>query len=248
MIGIEKFLDKLPISPEESCSYFIDRDSRLRYAIVSQDKISNFTIQVLTNFGYRRSGSIFYNTVCKKCRMCIPYRIHLHSIELNQSQKRNLKHNENLKFIVKEIDPNLEKESLYIRYINAQHPEKNMPNKDDLELLDTMYSQMYSNPSSSLEIEIYDNGKLIGFGILDIGHDLVSAVYNVYDPEYKKHGLGVYMILQSMLWAKNQGFEYFHLGLYIPGHPKMDYKKNYRKGEILHPITKKWEPISSILQ
>jgi len=102
---------------------------------------------------------------------------------------------------------------------------------------------MYSFTTASWELEFYDSDKLAGFGIVDVGEKSVSAVYHVYHPDYESQSFGTFMILKSMDWLRSENlFLYYHLGLWIPGHPKMDYKKNFRPGEILHPITKIWVP------
>lgn len=240
-VNIQVIFDNLPVSHEESCSYFPEKLSRLKYAIVEAHLMNDEIVQAFTDRGYRRSSNLFYNTVCKDCHLCIPYRIPLPGFKMNSSQKRNLKKNSNFKTKIQTPEPNAEKERLYIDYMKHCHPNEDSPSYDDeFELLDVMYSQMYSNEDSSLELEVWNEEKLIGFGILDIGKDLVSAVYNVYDPNFRKSGLGIFMILKSIEWAQTHNFAYFHLGLWIPNHPKMDYKKQFGPSEILDYHTKQW--------
>jgi arginine-tRNA-protein transferase len=127
------------------------------------------------------------------------------------------------------------------------HNDESVESEDDFSLLETMETQMYTNTESSVEILVREeSGNLVGFGILDIGEKNVSSVYNVYDPDYRVRGLGTFMILKSLEWAiLEEGLEYLHLGLWIPGHPKMHYKKNFGPGEVLHPLTRSWTQFNS---
>ncbi|MCG9874648.1 MAG: arginyltransferase [Leptospiraceae bacterium] len=244
--GIDLVFQTLPISTEIDCSYFSERQSILRYCFAE----ANFNSTVVEHFlerGYRRSGDLFYKTECKSCKMCIPYRIPIDSFQPNSSQRRNLKLNSHIQFTVGSPNQTTFKQNLYIKYIRSRHENK-QKEESDSSLLETLDSQMYEYTEHSLEIEIHDGSKLIGFGIIDIGTETLSSVYNVYDPEYKKNGLGIYMILRSIEWASRiESLKYIQLGLFIPGHPKMDYKKSFQPGEILHPLTQKWEDIQFIL-
>ncbi|NCN08850.1 MAG: arginyltransferase [Leptospira sp.] len=244
--GIDLVFQTLPLSAELDCSYFPERSSILRYCF-AEPSFNSFVVEQFLERGYRRSGDLFYKTECKKCRMCIPYRIPLDTFRPNSSQKRNLKFNAELRFSIGSPQPSNLKQSLYLKYIKSRH--ENLDKKEsDESHLETMDSQMYEYINHSLEIEIYDESKLIGFGIIDIGKETISSVYNVFDPDYKKNGLGVFMILKTIEWAKNiSSFKYIQLGLFIPEHPKMDYKKNFKPGEILHPLSEKWEDVQFIL-
>ncbi|PKA02422.1 arginyltransferase, partial [Leptospira ellisii] len=64
----------------------------------------------------------------------------------------------------------------------------------------------------------------------------------VYDPEETKRGLGSFAILRSILYAKESGMKYFHLGYFLPGHPDMDYKRNWTPAEIKEPNSEVWIP------
>lgn len=225
MTGNDSIFHNFPLTKEISCSYFPERISRLQYCFADEGFDSEI-VELFLDRGFRRSTDLFYRTECPKCRMCIPYRIDLNQFMMNSSQKRNLKINADLYYRIRIPEPNLTKQELYLKYIYSRHHNEKESTSDE-SILETMRAQMYDYIENSLEMEIYHGDILLGFGILDIGSKTISSVYNVYDPENNSRGLGTYMILQSIDWAKRlEGIQYLQLGLFIPGHPKMDYKKN----------------------
>lgn len=249
-MSLQGFLNRFSnLKKEEDipCSYYEDKDASYIYQFIPNSKLNPRIIEYFISFGFRRSGSIFYSTICKKCQQCIPYRVRLKDLKFNSSQRKNLKKNSSITFTVNKPNPTPLKEEIYLRYIRTCHPEDKEFLTDEY-ILETMYSQMYHTDNSCWELEFYDGSRLVGFGILDIGFKLASAVYNVYDPDYLKRGIGTFMICKTMEWLRSENlFEYYYLGLFLPGHPKMDYKKNFQPGEILHPLTKKWVPVQEIL-
>ncbi|WCL48333.1 arginyltransferase [Leptospira sp. GIMC2001] len=233
-------LENLPVSRDHECSYFHDRLSRLQF-FFSEKSLEPEEIDVFLNNGFRRSGDFLYRPQCNRCRLCIAYRLPIERFLPNKSQLKNLRKNSHLNYYFHKPKLTREKETLYLRYMESRHEESNIS-------IDSMHLQMFTMVDSSLEITVYDNDKLIGFGIIDVGLKNYSAVYNVYDPDYTKNGIGTFMILACIQWGKHEKqMDYFHLGLFIPRHPKMDYKKNFKPAEILHPITKKWLNADTIL-
>ncbi|EMO25385.1 arginyltransferase, C-terminal domain protein [Leptospira interrogans serovar Bataviae str. HAI135] len=95
---------------------------------------------------------------------------------------------------------------------------------------------LFEYTENSLEMTLYLDGKILCFMILDSASDSLSAVYSVYDPDYPDRSLGSFAILSSILYAKELGMKYFHLGYFLPGHPNMDYKKYWTPSQIREPI------------
>jgi arginine-tRNA-protein transferase len=138
-----------------------------------------------------------------------------------------------------------EKKTLYLNYQYVQHFLKPVNRRkerffDKEQTLYTMYEQMYRNVHNSIEMELYLKDKLMGFAILDIAAQSVSAVYSVYNPNEKRRSLGTAIILKSIEWAQNNQFKYYYLGYYIPGHKKMDYKARFKPAQIRNPKSGSW--------
>ncbi|MCE9499304.1 MAG: arginyltransferase [Leptospira sp.] len=244
--------EELKISEERECGYYAGRISRESY-IVSSPSISIPEQEKLLNDGFRRYANLYYIHTCRACTECTSYRIPLRDVKFSKSQRKILKLNSNL--TVRMITPHstTEKEELYLRYQYSQHFQKKLPEifrkTEEFipeEILDNMYSQMYSNPSSSAELETTDeNGRLLSFAIFDIARESVSAVYSVYDPQEEKRSLGVLNILNGIEWSIQNGYKYFHLGLYLHGHPKMNYKNKFGPAEIRERNSGLWKPFVS---
>ncbi|MGJ4751130.1 arginyltransferase [Leptospira kmetyi] len=235
---LQDLVDSLPISPERSCSYYSDRMSQIQY-LPFQGEIAKEALQFFFDSGFRRTGNILYRTSCNGCRDCLSYRIPLDRFEPSRNRKRLLKKNEDL--VVRWSPPELstEKEILYIRYQRARY-ESFVSGESDSELLEGMRWNLFGTPENSLEMTLSLDGKILGFMILDFASDSLSAVYSVYDPEFPDRSLGSFAILRSILYAKELGMKYYHLGYFLPGHPDMDYKKYWTPAEIREPEGNRW--------
>ncbi|TGK05526.1 arginyltransferase [Leptospira langatensis] len=233
-----EFLDSLPTSPDSACSYYPERISRIK-GFAWKEKIAASVLDFLFRFGFRRSGNFYYRTDCPNCSHCLSYRIPLHTFSPNANQKRIQRKNADLRITVSSPEINSEKKSLYSKYQRSRH--EGYYGDSEEELVQAMRMQMYDGSGNSREIQIHTEERLLGWMLLDLGKETVSALYSVFDPEEEKRSLGNFLILSAILWAKNNGFLEFHLGLYLPNHPKMDYKSKWKPAEILEKKTGVWE-------
>lgn len=245
---IEIMLDEIPYTPEGQCSYFTDRMSRSRAFRIEGDIPAAF-YEVALNRGFRRCGDIYYLQRCHHCVLCLSYRVRLDAFLPTRSQSRVLRRCRNVTCRVAEPEPTPEKESIYLRYQYHQHYLKDQErpgnsvrsNYDETSLRQTMYFQLYTNPSTTREVMLYLDKRLIGFSIFDVAERSVSAVYSVFDPGFSRRSPGTLAILRGIEWARRQNYTFFHLGHFIPGHPKMDYKSRFRPAEIMNPNTGDWQ-------
>ena len=236
MEPLAKWIHDLPVLPEGECSYFQDRISRMKAFYLNQ-ALSGEYLDYILNEGFRRSGHLFYQNKCPACTQCHSVRIRPNLFYPGKNFRKILKYNSDLRVeidIPRLTDP---KKEIYLKYQQNRHTE----NHDDVEqLFHTMQTQMYTNPGMSLEWNIYQGDRLIAFAVMDIGSDSVSAVYSVFDTDFPKRSLGTFFILHSLLWAKEKNISFYHLGFFIPGHPKMTYKARFQPAEIRDPATGNW--------
>lgn len=239
------FMNSLYESEESSCSYYPERNSKVRAFTVPSALDRGILDQVL-GFGFRRSGNFYYRTTCRLCNDCLSYKIPLPKFELGSRHKRILKTNSDLslEFGPPRIDS--AKEELYTRYQVSRHAGSYGARKEAL--VAAMRSQMYEGSENSGELRLLFSEKLLGWILLDLGKKSVSAVYSVFDPDERKRSLGNALVLLSILWAKENGFEDYHLGLYLPGHPKMNYKGDWKPAEILEKKTGIWTEAEEFLR
>ena len=170
------------------------------------------------------------------CSRCIGFRLDAETFAPSRSQRGVLARNRDVAIRVGKPRPSREKRALYLRYQENQHhrrpPAESTPRKFDRAMeLATMKFQMYTNPPETRELEMHLDGRLIGFGILDVAVETVSAVYFVFDHEFGRRSLGTLNILKSLEWTRDSGMRYLNLGFYIAGHSKMGYKERFTPHE-----------------
>ena len=63
--------------------------------------------------------------------------------------------------------------------------------------------------------------------------DGISLVYSFYEPEMPDQGLGSYIIMEQVAFARSRGLPYVYLGYWIEGSRKMAYKARFTPQEHL---------------
>lgn len=84
------------------------------------------------------------------------------------------------------------------------------------------------------------DGNLVAVGVVDWLTHCYSSVYLYYDPEYSEMSLGVYTALNEIKFCLDNSIQYYYLGYYVHGCPKMKYKSGYKPAELLCPVTLTW--------
>lgn len=97
-------------------------------------------------------------------------------------------------------------------------------------------------------INLYDNNKLIGSGIFDLGEKSAAGIASFYDPDYKTHSIGRYLIYKKMEYCKQKNLEYFYPGYFVSGIKAFDYKLEMGKDslEFFDMNKELWKPISKL--
>lgn len=99
---------------------------------------------------------------------------------------------------------------------------------------------------NSLVINIYDSGKLIGAGVFDLGKKSAAGISSFYDPDYKRCSIGRYLIYKKIEFCKQNGFDFFYPGYFVPGIKAFDYKLDIGKESLeFYDMDKdQWKPLS----
>jgi len=102
---------------------------------------------------------------------------------------------------------------------------------------------------NSLVINIYDEGKLTGAGVFDLGKKSAAGISSFYDPEYKRCSIGRYLIYKKIEFCKQNGFDFFYPGYFVPGIRAFDYKLDIGKESIeFYDMDKdQWKPLSRLV-
>ena len=120
---------------------------------------------------------------------------------------------------------------LFKEYQLKRHSGGSMSDMDENEFK----SMIEISPIETSLLEFRDKySKLVGVVILDIDEKNLSAVYSFFDPKLNKFGLGNYMIVQCLLFGKNNQYDYLYLGYYIEEISSMSYKSRFKPGQIFN--------------
>jgi arginyl-tRNA--protein-N-Asp/Glu arginylyltransferase len=90
------------------------------------------------------------------------------------------------------------------------------------------------------EIGIYRDGVLVAFSWFDLGETSVESLIGVYEPAYRKHGLGFCTLLLEIEHAAAIGLHYHYAGYVLSEPSGMDYKRRVGDLEYLDPALKRW--------
>lgn len=224
---------RLTVLPEHPCAYLPDRvaQSRAFWA----ERIDPLAYHDLMNAGFRRSGKLVYQPICRGCRSCLPLRVPVERFIASKSQRRVARRNEDLHVEVGPLEVSDEKWELYQRYMSAWHG-KEADDRAEFE------SFLYDSPVDTIEFTYRDrSGRLLGVGICDLCSQSLSSVYFYFSPEDAHRSLGTFGALCELDFARNQKIRHYYLGYWIDQCPSMRYKAMYRFHEILHPDNV-WRP------
>jgi arginyl-tRNA--protein-N-Asp/Glu arginylyltransferase len=95
-------------------------------------------------------------------------------------------------------------------------------------------------------IEVREAGRLIAVGIFDQGARTLAGIMNFYDPAYRKHSLGKYLMLLKIEYARQQQMVFYYPGYLVQGMPKFDYKlfPDRAATEVFDCVRQRWLPFA----
>ncbi|HEX8324900.1 MAG TPA: arginyltransferase [Tepidisphaeraceae bacterium] len=217
---------KLTVLPDVACPYLPGRVETLRAVMAS--RIDGATYQAFMDAGFRRSGRMIYQPVCRDCRECRQLRVPTATFRPTTSQRRCVRKNADLRVEVGPPELTDEKAALYARYVQNWH---GRPDEGDP---DRLREFLYDSPTDSLEFAYRDPaGRLLAVGLCDLGPASLSSVYFYFDPADAGRSLGTFGALHEINWAAGQGIGYYYLGYWIRDCSAMTYKANFRPAEVL---------------
>ena len=218
---------RLFLSTQHPCGYLPAREARSLF--VDPDyELNDRRYQALLEQGFRRGGNHVYRPRCETCRACIPARIEAASFRPSRAQRRCLRRNEDLQLRIRNTTSDAHFE-LYQRYLRARHDGGGM-NPDDKTGFHTFLNCGWG------ATEFWDfllDGQLLACAVVDRLPRALSAVYTFFDPDESARSLGILAVLRQIEHARKSGREHVYLGYWVPGSPKMDYKRAFHSLEVL---------------
>jgi arginine-tRNA-protein transferase len=183
-------------------------------------------------FQYRTSthGSAEFNV--------LPLRIDLERFRLSRGQKRVLKNNRDTRIVIGRSSIDSAREELFDKH--RRRFTENVPSS----LHDFLSPIPDSVPCTNLELCVYSGRRLLGVTFLDVGRTATSAVYAIFDPAEAKRSLGILMMLHSIRFSRDHGYQYYYPGYAYHEPFAYDYKKRFAALEFFE-WESGWKPYSN---
>jgi leucyl-tRNA---protein transferase len=211
-------------SPDTPCPYLPDRVWRTR--LFFADSFSGQVYESLLAFGFRRSGTHFYQNTCPGCNSCRQLRIPVARFAPSRSQERTLKKNRDMEIVIEASDFQKEVYELYLRYADFKHGKE----EDD----EAGFRKfLCDTPIDTRIMKYYSGSRLAGVGWLDLLPNGLSSVYFAFDPDFASRSLGTYSVLREVELCRKTGREWHYFGFHVEGSAKMNYKARFRPHEKL---------------
>ncbi|MEL6966822.1 MAG: arginyltransferase [Pseudomonadota bacterium] len=196
----------------------------------------------LSQGGFRRSQNIAYRPACEGCRACNATRVLAQEFRPSKSMRRIINRNSDL---IGEAVPNVptsEQYSLFRRYVDARHSSGGMVTMSVLDYammvedshIDTNILE-YRRRGTDSGITGKGDGPLIAVVLFDRLSNGLSMVYSFFEPTENRRSLGTFLILDHIERTRKKGLAHCHLGYWVEGSPKMDYKARFMPQERLGP-------------
>jgi arginyl-tRNA--protein-N-Asp/Glu arginylyltransferase len=145
-------------------------------------------------------------------------RLVLSRVQYGSKQRRLFRLNERFAVTVKPFNFTAEYQALYTRY------HQSIDFDASSSLTEILLAGSMQTVFDTHIIEVRDGKQLIAGGIFDCGNVSIAGIINFYDPNYRKHSLGKYLMLLKTEYARSQQKTYYYPGYLVHNYPKFDYK------------------------
>jgi leucyl-tRNA---protein transferase len=164
------------------------------------------------------------------------------NIEKSKTQQKIEKLNAKFRVEIQIANPTEQHEALFRKY------RKSMTFEPAPSVKNLLYGHQENRATlrifDTVEINVYDEDKLIATGFLDLGEKSAAGISCFYDSDYRKYSLGKYLMYLKIDFCKKNGFQFFYPGYFAPGYPLFDYKLDLAKPTLqyLDLVTDAWIP------
>jgi arginyl-tRNA--protein-N-Asp/Glu arginylyltransferase len=220
------------VTPAGPCPYLPGRVERKVFTELKGDDAQALN-DALTLIGFRRSQNVAYRPACEDCQCCVSVRVRVNEFEPTRSMRRILAKNRDIEMSEVAAWASEEQFMLLKRYLRHRHPDGGMTHMDAIDFA----SMIESSPIDSRIIEYrlqpddptgLSSGKLLAGCLTDILSDGLSLVYSFFEPTERSRGLGNFVVLSHIDYARRLGLPYVYLGYWIADCRKMAYKTIYQ--------------------
>ncbi len=193
--------------------------------------------------GWRHFGKTFFrdyfNVHGSRLVRVLPLRIRLSAFKMTRDQRRLRKKNHDVSIHFRPIVLTDEHMELFKRH--AERFTENRP--------PSLYSFISLSPvlvpCPSLMCEIRKDGRLLAASFFDVGHEAVSSIYAMFDPDEASRGLGHLTLLSEIQFAQHFKKSFVYTGYAHTISSYYDYKKRYR-GTEFYDWRSDWHPMNEL--
>ncbi len=214
--------------------------SQMFVELLNPESISHQELDIYLANGWFRMGQAIFTTNFLRFNnifhSAIWLRIDLDRFKTSKFQQKLLKLNTHFTVRIEPFFYTWEQEDLFQKYRN------HVAFDAAPTLASLLYVDKLSNIYDTYAISIFDNDKLIAVGILDLGNKSATGISCFYDPDYKKHSLGKYLMYLKMDFCIEKGYDFFYPGYFVPGYSLFDYKLDLNRNalQFLDLVADKW--------
>ncbi|MCF0253446.1 MAG: arginyltransferase [Duodenibacillus sp.] len=219
------------------CPYFEGR-AAVSEIIVPRECPQELFYSLMAPRGLRRDADYVYRPACPGCARCIPSRIDLEAFRPDRTMRKVLRRAVGVRMRLLPPDFSEEHYELFARYERMRHG----GHMAEMTAGDYSKSMLESRVATRL-LEVREEDRLVGVCVIDFVHDGLSAVYNFYEPGLARRSPGTLLILGEISVARHMRQRYLYLGHWIPGYPRMDYKRRFSGFEVLFGGA--WQPLAA---
>jgi arginyl-tRNA--protein-N-Asp/Glu arginylyltransferase len=201
----------------------------------SLEMITHPRVDRLMLLGGQRFGYAYCVTGCARCRACVPARIRIEGFEFTRSQRRTLRHNQDLSLTVAPVSYTPEKFQLLVRFVETKFGKRTDWLRTETDKVQYYLSFHLHNQAHSREVQYRDGDRLVGVSIVDMGQQGLYSHYFFYDLLERKRRLGIFSFLQEIAWCQQLGLPYLYIGFLNEQTPALSYKGQFANLEVLRP-------------
>ena len=169
-----------------------------------------------------------------------PLRLALARFAPSKSQRRVLRRNADAEIQV--VPARVDDEAVALFFRHRERFRHNVPDSlgDFIGLANPA-----TEPCNCVCVEVRLAARLIALSYLDCGHEAVSSVYAMFDPEHASRSLGIFTLLKEIEWARSNGKQWLYPGYATAGPGIYDYKKSFAPLQRFDWTTGTWRELAS---
>jgi arginyl-tRNA--protein-N-Asp/Glu arginylyltransferase len=233
--SIGKNLEKYFTDIAARCPYEQPRKAVYHQAVFGS--LTDSTVGLFFENGYRRNGNCMYSMRCPRCNECVPIRLDPSEFIPNRNQKRVWKKNHDVSVGLAPVTMSDENLDLLTKFLKARFPD----GKTDPESYYTGF--FITSMTKCFEIRYRtENNRLLGVAVIDCSDQWLNAVYFYFDPDQSQRSPGTLNILYLLDFCRRHGIRILYLGYWIKRLKGMQYKSDFLPHEIL--VDGSWQHVA----